>query len=308
MLLKNLPQSQAPVGLIAGWGQYPICVAQSLRRAGIPIFVAGIRDHAPVELQEMADGFRWFGIGKLGGYQNWLKRNGVEQVVFAGKIFKERILFHGLGWVSQIPDLECLRTLLPHLVHRTKTMGDDSLMNTAITSFEKKGLTIMPGTFFAPDLLIEEACHSKTRPNAWQEKDMLFGWQIAKAMGGLDIGQSVTVRDQTVLCVEAIEGTDACISRTATVCPRGGFTLVKVAKPNQDERFDMPTIGLGTVERLYRAGGKAILVEAGKTIFVEREAVMYFINRHKMSLVAWSEASVAARIQSLESVALNRAS
>jgi UDP-2,3-diacylglucosamine hydrolase len=137
---------------------------------------------------------------------------------------------------------------------------------------------------------------------------MLFGWQIAKAMGGLDIGQSVTIRDQTVLCVEAIEGTDGCITRTATVCPRGGFTLVKVAKPKQDERFDMPTIGLGTVERLYKAGGKVILVEAGKTIFVEREAVMAFINRHKMSLVAWSEASVALRIQGQQSIAISRAS
>jgi DUF1009 family protein len=246
----------------------------------------------------MSAGFRWFGIAKLGAYQNWLRRQGVKEVVFAGKIFKGRILFHGLGWVAQLPDYECIRTLLPHFIFRTKTTSDDSLLDAAVHSFERKGMTIRPGTMFAPELLIEEGCHSRRSPTAWQEKDMLYGWQIAKAMGGLDIGQSVTVRDQTVLCVEAIEGTDACISRTASVCPRGGFTLVKVAKPKQDDRFDLPTIGLGTVERLHRAGGKSILVEANKTIFIDRPAVLNFLDRHGMTLSAWSESAVAERLRS----------
>ncbi len=275
-----------PVGILAGWGQYPIVVAQSLKRHGIPVAVAAIRDHADPELEKIADSFRWFGIAKLGGYRRWFHQQHVRQVTMAGKIFKDRILFQGGGWLSHAPDFECMKTFFPHFVTRTRDNRDDTLLIAAVRSFERLGITMVPGTEIAPDLIAEEGNLTKTRPSFAILRDMDFGWEIAKRMGDLDIGQSVTIRDQTVLCVEAIEGTDACIARTSQVCPRGGFTLVKVAKPKQDMRFDLPTIGIQTLSRLVQSGGKAILVEAGKTILLDRVEVLRFADQHGIAIVA----------------------
>ncbi len=121
-------------------------------------------------------------------------------------------------------------------------------------------------------------------------------------MGGLDVGQSITVRDQTVLGVEAVEGTDALISRTGQLCPRGGFTLVKVAKPNQDMRFDVPTIGLRTIENLIRAGGRTIAVEAHRTILVDREQTLAYANKHGVAILALSSAESAELVKPAEPV------
>ncbi|MGA2032334.1 MAG: LpxI family protein, partial [Thermoguttaceae bacterium] len=123
-------------------------------------------------------------------------------------------------------------------------------------------------------------------PSAWQWKDIRFGWQLAKEMGRLDIGQSVAVRDQAVLAVEAVEGTDECIRRAGQLCPAGGFTVVKVAKPQQDMRFDVPTIGLGTLETLVAAGGRVLAVEAGRTILLDAPQVLDLADRHGVVIVA----------------------
>ncbi len=284
-----------PVGIVAGWGHYPVVVAESLRQQNRSVIVAGIRDHASTELQTLAQAFQWFGVAKLGGYQRFFARHGVEQVILAGKVFKDRLLFRGLGWMGLAPDWECIKTFFPHFVLRNRDTRDDSLLNAVVASFERHGMNIVAGTDIAPQLLIEEGNLTRTRPTFVMQKDMEFGWDIAKRMGDLDIGQSVTVRDQTILCVEAVEGTDACIARTASVCPRGGFTLVKVAKPKQDMRFDLPTIGIKTLERLAQAGGKAILIEAGRTIFLDREQVLQYADRHGIAIVARRDSEVARK-------------
>jgi hypothetical protein len=288
--------AQDPVGIVAGWGQYPVLIARSLHAAGVPTVIVAIRDHASPELEQWSDRVRWLGVCKLGAHRRWLRKHGAKQVALAGKLFKDRILFHGLGWMNHLPDLECLRTFYPHFMARTSDTRDDSLLGAIVQSFERAGMKIVPGTDFVPSLLIETGTLSASQPGFAVLRDMEFGWRIAKQMGELDIGQSVTVRDQTVLCVEAVEGTDACIERTGQVCPRGGFTLVKVAKPKQDMRFDLPTIGLQTLQRFHRAGGKAILVESEKTILIDRQAVLDYANRHRISLVAWSNQHAKARI------------
>ena len=144
------------------------------------------------------------------------------------------------------------------------------------------GIDFRPATEFAPELLVPEGLIGGRSPTPQQLRDIEFGWQLAKAMGRLDVGQSVCVKDQAVLAVEAIEGTDACIGRAGGLCKKGGFTVVKVAKPQQDMRFDVPTIGLGTVRTLIEAGGQVLAVEADKTILVEREEVLEFAARHRL--------------------------
>jgi DUF1009 family protein len=275
-----------PVGMVAGWGRYPLVVAQRLKAQGVPLVIAAVRDHADPELEKWCERMEWFGVAKLGGHIRFFSRNHVQKVALAGKLFKDKLLFGKGGWWRHLPDWQCIKTFYPHFVTRSRDTRDDSLLSDVCNAYLRRGIEIVPGTDFAPHLLVEEGVLSKRQPTFGEQKDIQFGWAIAKQMGSLDIGQGVTVLDQTVLAVEAVEGTDALIARTGTICPRGGFTLVKVAKPQQDPRFDLPTIGLRTLKLLHQAGGTCLAIEAGKTIVVEREEVIQFAAEKRISIVA----------------------
>lgn len=276
------------IGLVAGWGNYPVSVAKALKAADHKVVVAAIQQHADPVLENWSDAMRWFGVGKLGAQQRLFQQHGVRKVVLAGKLFKDKILFHGRGWIDLVPDLECMRTFFTSVITKRGNQNDDALLSAVVESYRRRGIEIIPGTQYAPDLLAEKGLLTKTKPSASTMRDIQFGWTIAKRMGGLDIGQSITVRDQVVLAVEAIEGTDACIERTATVCPRGGFTLIKVAKPQQDRRFDQPTIGVQTIERVKLARGTTIAIEAGETIIVDRDEVLRQADAAGISIISLS--------------------
>lgn len=274
------------IGIVAGWGNYPIEVAQVLRRSGARVVTVAIRNHASPTLESHSDEIRAFNVGKLGAHQRFFKSHGVSKVVLAGKIFKDRVLFSRWRWLAAVPDWRCVVTFLPHFIFRRKDQRDDSLLNAIAQSYEQIGMTIVPGTLYAKHLLAEEGLLTEAEPNFAVQKDIEFGWKIAKMMGSLDIGQSITVCDQNVFAVEAIEGTDACIRRTKDLCKKGGFTLVKVAKPQQDERFDLPTVGPLTVQAVADAGGKAIAIEQGRTILIDREDTLRLANQLGIAIVA----------------------
>jgi hypothetical protein len=143
-----------------------------------------------------------------------------------------------------------------------------------------------PATDFAPQLLAPPGQLTRRAPSASERQDIEFGWTLAKELGRLDIGQSVAVKGRAVIAVEAVEGTDACIRRAGELCPQGGFTVVKVAKPQQDMRFDVPTIGLGTIQSLIAAGAKVLAIEAGKTIVVDRNEVVALADKHGLTIVS----------------------
>jgi DUF1009 family protein len=277
---------QPPVGLIAGWGNYPVEVAKALQRQGRCVAAVGLADHADPQLEHLADHFCRLRVAQLGGQQRWLRKHGVEQVVLAGKLFKDRLILGPGTFRRLMPDWECLRTLAPHFLGRRRNTRDDALLTAISNSFDRHAMQVVPGTRLAPQLLMKPGCYSRQQPDSQLWHDIHFGWQVAKQMGGLDIGQAVTIRNGCVLAVEAIEGTDACIDRTAQLCPAGGWVLVKVAKPQQDERFDLPTIGLRTIEKVQRAGGRAIATEANQTIFLDPVACRQAIDHHRMILVA----------------------
>lgn len=286
-LNTNMSSSKiSPVGMVAGWGRYPMVVAQRLRDEGVPLYIAAVRDHADPELEKWCDRMEWFGVAKLGGHIRFFSRHRVQRVALAGKLFKDKLLYGKGGWWRHLPDWQCIKTMYPHFVTRTRDTRDDSLLTDVCNAYLRRGIEIVPGTDFAPHLLVEEGVLSKRHPTFAEQKDIQFGWGIAKQMGALDIGQGVMVLDQTVLAVEAVEGTDALITRTGTICPRGGFTLVKVAKPQQDPRFDLPTIGLRTLKLLHQAGGRCLAIEAGKTILVERDEVLSFAAEKRIAIVA----------------------
>ena len=176
--------------------------------------------------------------------------------------------------------------LRPHFLGKRRDCKDDSLLGRVVEVFASDGIRFAPATDYAPELLVKQGQLTRREPTDWQWKDIHFGWQVAKQVGGLDIGQSVAVKNHVVLAVEAIEGTDECIRRAGTLCRAGEFTIVKTAKPQQDMRFDVPTIGVGTLQTMVEAGARVLAVEAEATIVLDQPEVIRFADEHKLILVA----------------------
>jgi len=279
-----MPVDNSPVGLIAGWGRYPIVVAEALRKQGHRVICAGLKDHADAKLREISDVYKSISLAQIGTGIRFFRRNGVRTATMAGKVHKV-LLFQRYFLLKHFPDWQGMRTFFPHFIARNKDRKDDTLIGAVVDTLTRHGISIAPATEFVPELLVKAGNLTQRLPTAYEQKDIKFAWQIAKEIGRLDIGQSVAVLGRAVLALEAVEGTDQCIRRAGDLCD-AGFTLVKVAKPQQDMRFDVPTIGLGTLESLVQAGGKVLAVEADKTILVDQAKVVDFADRHGLSIVA----------------------
>jgi DUF1009 family protein len=288
-----LPTTRPKIGLVAGWGRYPLVVAEALREQGFETYCLGIKDHVDESIRDVVNHFEWVGLARLGQAIRYFRRNGVEQAMMAGKVHKVR-LYQPWMWLKHTPDWVGLKAFYPHFVLARKDRRDDTLLGVIVDAFRQSGVQFGPATDYAPELLVKFGCLTERRPSAAQQKDIEFGWRMAKELGRLDVGQSVAVKDRAALAVEAIEGTDQCIRRAGALCTAGGFTVVKVAKPQQDMRFDVPTIGQGTLESMVAAGAKVLAVEAGKTIMIDQPHVIEYANRHNLVLVALDESAVGA--------------
>jgi DUF1009 family protein len=282
-----------PLGLIAGWGSFPVEVAEQVVTGGRKICCIAISGHASRDLESICDHVKWSGVGKLGGHLRYFRRHGVREVTMAGKLFKNQLLFQGSVWLKHCPDWTAIRTFAPCLLGNRRDARDDSLLLAVTGAYAKQGIQVCPATDFAPELLVKEGSLAGPPLSAPQARDAEVGWQVAKQMGGLDIGQAITIKYGTVLAVEAVEGTDECIARTGALCRRGGWTLVKVSKPNQDMRFDVPTVGPNTVNLVADHGGTAIVIEADKTLLVERKTTLQLAQRRGVTLIAWADAPTA---------------
>ncbi len=290
-----MSEPKKKIGLLAGWGDFPIHVARSLSAQGYAVYGLGIKGHASEELASCCHDFRWFGLGKMGAQVRYLQRNNVEIATMAGKIFKT-IIFRKFHLLRHLPDLMFWRHFYPVFITRAKDRRDDTLLTTVTQLYAAGGVTFAPATDFAPELLVNEGILTKKRPSSAQQKDIEFGWQMAKEMGRLDIGQSIVVKNLAVLAVEAVEGTDQCIQRAGQLCPSGGFTVVKVAKPQQDMRFDVPTIGEGTIRTIHENGGRVLAIEAGKTILLDGEKTIQLAGRLGISIIAIDESKLQKRV------------
>jgi DUF1009 family protein len=275
------------VGLIAGWGRYPIVVAEALRQSGYFVCGLGAKDHADPALVSICDTFGWFGLGKLGRAIRYFERNGCQRATMAGKIHKVR-LYQRFGLLRHFPDWTGLRVYGPYFMGRKKDLRDDTLLTAIVDAFGARGIQFGPATDYAPELLVKPGKLTRRGPTAAEQRDIEFGWRLAKEMGRLDIGQSVVVMNRTPIAVEAIEGTDACIQRAGELCS-GGFTVVKTAKPRQDMRFDVPTVGLGTLESMCASGGKVLAIEAGRTVLIDEPKFIEFADRNGLAVVALSQ-------------------
>ena len=273
------------VGLLAAWGRLPVVVAERLRHDGHYVACLGVRDHADPVLAETCDSFRWIGAGAIGYSIRCFRREGITCATMAGK-FHKVLLYQPWKWFRHSPDWTCIKHFYPHLILTRRDRKDDTLLGTLTRAFAAGGIRFAPATDFAPELLVGAGHIAGPEPSVAEWKDIEFGWEIAKQMGGLDIGQSVCVMRRGVLAVEAIEGTDACIRRAGDLCKQGGFTVVKVAKPQQDMRFDVPTVGVRTLRTMAAAGGRVLAIEADQTILLDEQDFKAFAHQQRIAVVA----------------------
>lgn len=295
IITKPIQTTKLPkrVGLIAAWGRYPILVAQALKEQGVEVQCLGIERHADPVLKDICDDFQWLCAARLGQAIRYFNRRGVTQATMAGKIHKVE-MYKPWVWFRYIPDYTFIRTFYQHFFGVKADRRDDTLLGALVDAFAKGGVEFLPATDFAPELLVKPGQISGRPLSKSQLADIDFGWKLAKEMGGLDVGQSVCVKNRAVIAVEAIEGTDASILRAGELCPRGGFTVVKVAKPNQDMRFDVPTVGAKTLRTMAQAGGKVLAIEGEKTILLDEQEFQMLANQLKIAVVALSEGEQAA--------------
>ena len=251
-----------PIGLLAGSGRFPDLFAEAARRQGLSVACVGIKYEVPEELRSLCDSFRcrrqspsWERMIRA------FRRLGVKRIVMAGKVTKN-VMYTPWRMLQLCPDLRMIQWW--YRGNRVDNR-DDSLLLSIIAEFERDGMTFASALDFCPELLVKDGILTRRAPTSAEQKDIEFGWNLAKEMGRLDVGQSVAVKEKAALAVEAIEGTDRCIERAGQLCRAGGWVLVKVAKPQQDMRFDVPTIGVTTIENLHKARARVLAIEAGRT-------------------------------------------
>lgn len=265
------------IGIIAGNGQFPFLFCKAAKEKGYDVFVAAIRNEADESIETLADGVLWFHLGQVKKLLAFFRDHGVTDTVLVGGIKKTRIF-------SDIkPDLKAIM-LLASLKHT----HDDGLLGSCAAFLEKEGITVRSSTFLLPGILAEEGCWTSLKPNKGQWADIRIGFKLAKEIGRLDIGQCLVMGGGSVLAVEAIDGTDATIRRGGSL-GKGDAVVIKVSKPNQDMRFDVPAVGLKTLETMHEAGATVLVVEAGKSVVFDKQNMVDYANQHGMIVLAVSD-------------------
>ena len=270
------------LGLLAGIGHLPVDVAQSAKKLGYRVVAIAVVADTDPELPENADVFYTINVGKVGKILQTLKQHDVKNVTMIGKVTKEVLYKNGV----MIPDLTTIR-VLASLPDRK----DDTIMNAIVKLIEDAGMQVMDQTALIQPLLPEPGVLTKRKPTEQEWKDMQFGFRMAKELGRLDIGQTVVVKNQAVMALEAIEGTDACILRGGFL-GKGGVVVAKTAKPAQDNRFDMPSVGTTTLTSMIHAGATGIVVEAGRTLLVDRKRTLAMAEEKGITIVSVSESEL----------------
>ncbi|MBW1742983.1 MAG: UDP-2,3-diacylglucosamine diphosphatase LpxI [Deltaproteobacteria bacterium] len=261
------------IGLIAGSGQFPIIFSRAARQKGLKVYAVAHVGETDPGLETLVEAMKWIKIGQVKKLITFFKENDVHDTVMVGGITKTK-MFSGVR-----PDLTALK-----IVATMDHTQDDGLLRAFADELEKEGITVRASTFLVPELLAPEGCWTRRKPNKSEKADMHFGWRLAKEIGGLDIGQSVVVRDGSVMAVEAIDGTDATIRRGGKL-GKEKTVVVKASKPSQDMRFDVPAVGLKTIKTMSSVGASVLAVEAGKTVVFDKEEMVALANQNGISIV-----------------------
>jgi UDP-2,3-diacylglucosamine hydrolase len=265
------------IGIIAGNGRFPFLVLQGARDLGHDVTVVAIREEAFPDLEDTArragGEVHWVSLGQLGRCIKLLKAAGVSQAVMAGQVRHVKI------FSSIVPDLTLLSVLT-----RLKARNTDALISAVADVMRGHGIELLDSTAFLSPLLAREGVLSARAPDAEECEDFEFGYRMADTIAGLDIGQTIAVRHKAVVAVEAMEGTDAVIARAGQLAGPG-VRIVKVAKPNQDMRFDVPVIGVATIDAMRAAGATALSVDAGRTLVLDGDRVFHAADEASIAIV-----------------------
>ncbi|MBN1906054.1 MAG: UDP-2,3-diacylglucosamine diphosphatase LpxI [Deltaproteobacteria bacterium] len=262
------------IGIIAGGGQFPLLAAEAARKRGLIVTAVAFEGEADPAIGEMAHHTEWIGLGQLGRLIKAFKKRDVNKALMAGTISKGR-MFSNIK-----PDLKGLA-----FISKFAIFHDDNILRALANELLNEGIEIVSSTIYLPELLAPELCFTKRKPSAEEERDIQIGWRIAKELGRFDIGQCVIIRNRTVLALEAIDGTKATILRGGKLAGEKAV-VVKVSKPDQDLRFDVPSVGLETIESMVEVKASVLVIEAGKTLVFDREKMVDLADRNKISIIS----------------------
>jgi DUF1009 family protein len=250
-------------GLIAGNGQFPFLVLEAARSRGIEMVVAAIREEASPELETRAKRLHWLGLGELSRLISVFKNEGVNRAVMAGQVRHNQI------FSSIRPDWKLLQVLLS-----LREKNTDALIGAVAKVLSSEGIELENSTLFLQPLLAGEGVLTRRAPNEEELRNIDYGLKIARELGRLDLGQSVVVADQACVALEAMEGTDAVIRRAGELASGKPLTVVKVSKARQDMRFDVPVVGIPTIQTMREARATALSIDAGKTLIFDRQQML----------------------------------
>jgi DUF1009 family protein len=265
------------LGLIAGNGRFPFLVLDAARALGYDVTIVAVKDEAFPELEAAAAkeppaALHWVALGHLGKCLKVLGDAGVTQVVMAGQVKHTKIF-------SVVPDLTMLSVF-----KRLRSRNTDAVIAAVVEVIREHGMELLDSTVFLAPLLARGGVLTRRSPTEQEQADLAFGYRMADTIASLDIGQTVCVKDQAVVAVEAMEGTDATIARAGRLAS-AGFAVIKVAKPNQDMRFDVPVVGVATIDAMRAAGATVLSVDADKTLMVDGDAIVRAADAAGISLV-----------------------
>ncbi|ADU62418.1 MAG: UDP-2,3-diacylglucosamine diphosphatase LpxI [Pseudodesulfovibrio sp.] len=261
------------IGLIAGGRQFPILVARGVKAHGYRLVVAGFTGHTNMDVVPYADVWQELKLGKLGRLIAFFRENGVDRVIMAGTIDKPKVM-----------DIRHLDMRAVKLLFRQKNKGDSAILGSLAEEFEREGMPVVPAHDYLPELLSPLGVMTRREPDEREREDLRYGWKIAKELGRMDIGQCVVLREGIISAVEALEGTDAAIARG---CGLGGpgCVVIKVFKPGQQEQVDLPSLGLDTVRAMIDGKATCLGVEAGRSLFFDRDEALALADRAGMAIV-----------------------
>ncbi len=262
-------------GLIAGNGRFPFLVLQSARQQNIDVVVAAIKEETFPEIDSCGYPVHWLGLGELGKLVKLFKKSGVQKAIMAGQVKHVQI------FGSAFPDLTMIR-MLAGLKHK----NTDSLIGGVARVLEESGITLVDSTTLLKPHLASQGILTRRGLNSSEQSDVDFGRPIAQRIAAMDIGQTIVVRERAVLAVEAMEGTDAVIRRAGELGNKKDLTVIKVSKPKQDMRFDIPVIGIGTLDSMVACGATALVIDAQRTLIFDREEVVEAADRNGIAIVA----------------------
>ncbi len=272
------------LGLLAGRGRLPVDVARAARRRGLRVAAVAFVDETDPALEREVDAIAWLHLGELERLLGFLVERGARDAVMAGKILKTSLY----GDLARLrPDGRAI-ALLASLRDRS----DDGILGAIAGELASHGVVLRPQAALVPELFADRGVLGRVAPSEAQRRDAAFGFRIAKALGAVDVGQTVVVRERAVMALEAIEGTDAAIRRGAAL-GGPGVTVVKVAKPRQDPRFDLPAVGPDTLRVLAETKAAALAVEAGATLVVDREELVATADAHGIAVIGLGPEDVA---------------